>query len=408
MEEPLFTMVGQENPVKMTENKVDEKVLALLKAVKANDVDAVKAQLENGSSPDSRKSPAKKNALMIAASRGYSDVTAVLLEAGAKTSPTEMLMNSALHFACIAGVVRSVELIIEAGCELNKPNAFHKTPLMVAIMHNRLEVVKLLLNKDPLLRVGFLYSDDSELTLACQQSDLRIATYLLDNFKPIVGIKNELQIALLRAVVQHRPDVLNLLSGYGADIDYMDMFLDPPIFTAIRAKDPMILQHVLDLGANVNKKCFGGDTPLLFAISHDNETGVRMLIKKGAHVNAKAARARLEELKIETNKRLESMITAVEVVIRDAKKNNGGRKEEDKKKQAGEQTEEQTKEQTDEQTEEKKVVQIEGQQVEHSEESKVEKRNCEQKEEEDTDDDDGEEEDDANEDKNVNEGEEKK
>lgn len=82
-------------------------------------------------------------------------------------------------------------------------------------------------------------------------------------------------------MVQHRPDVLNLLSGYGADIDYMDMFLDPPIFTAIRAKDPMILQYVLDLGADVNKKCFGGDTPLLFAISHDNETGVRMLIKKG-------------------------------------------------------------------------------------------------------------------------------
>ncbi|VUZ53440.1 unnamed protein product [Hymenolepis diminuta] len=394
----------------MTDNKVDEKTLALLKAVKANDVEAVKAQLENGSSPDSRKSPAKKNALMIAASRGYSDVIAVLLNAGAKTSPTEMLMNSALHFACIAGVVRSVELIIETGCELNKPNAFHKTPLMVAIMHNRLEVVKLLLNKDPLLRVGFLYSDDSELTLACQQSDLRIATYLLDNFKPIVGIKNELQIALLRAVVQHRPDVLNLLSGYGADIDYMDMFLDPPIFTAIRAKDPMILQYVLDLGADVNKKCFGGDTPLLFAISHDNETGVRMLIKKGATVDEEAARTRLEELRIETNKRLESMITAVEVVIRDAKKSNGGKKGESKEKQAGAQTEErtkeQTKEQTEEQTEEKNVEQTEEQQEEHSGESKVEKQNYEQKEEEDADG--NAEKDDANEDKqNDKEGKEK-
>lgn len=32
----------------MTETKVDEKILALLKAVKANDVEAVKAELENG------------------------------------------------------------------------------------------------------------------------------------------------------------------------------------------------------------------------------------------------------------------------------------------------------------------------------------------------------------------------
>nr|CDS35011.1 multiple ankyrin repeats single kh domain [Hymenolepis microstoma]CDS35014.1 hypothetical transcript [Hymenolepis microstoma] len=349
----------------MFESKVDQKILDFLKAVKSNDIEEVKAQLKLGASPDSRKTPAKKNALMIAASRGYTDMMKVLLDAGASTDPTEMLMNSALHFACISGVVRSVELIIATGCELNRPNAFHKTPLMVAIMHNRLEVVKLLLNVDPLLRIGFLYSDDSELTLACQQADLRIATYLLDNFKPIVGIKNELQIALLRAVVQHRPDVLNLLSGYGADIDYMDMFLDPPIFTAIRSKDTLMLQYILDLGADVNKKCFGGDTPLLFAITNDNETAVRRLIKRGATASEKAARARLRELRIETNKRLDSMAAAIEAVALDSGEDDEGKNEESEK----DQTEDETEDETEEQPEEQKK------------ESKAEEPSCEKKEE---------------------------
>ncbi|VDO06259.1 unnamed protein product [Rodentolepis nana] len=299
----------------MMECKVDSKIMDFIKAVKANNVEEVKAQLQLGTSPNSRKTPAKKTGLMIAATRGYTDVMKVLLDAGASTDPTEMLMNTAFHFACSSGVVRSVELLIEAGSEIARPNAFHKTPLMVAIMHNRLEVVKVLLNIDPQLRVGFLYGDDSELTLACQQSDLRIAKYLLENFKPIVGLKNELQIALLRAVVQHRPDVLNMLVGYGADINYLDMFIDPPIFTAIRSKDTMMLQYLLDLGADVNKKCFGRDSPLLFAIKHDNEPAIKMLIKKGATVNARKARSRLKELRNETYKRLDSMEAAVQAVM---------------------------------------------------------------------------------------------
>lgn len=104
---------------------------------------------------------------MIAASRGCVETVKILLKFGANPDLTDLLLNSAIHYAAMSGIKRSVELLIEAGCNFSKPNMNHKTPLMTAIMHNRLEVVKLFLSKDPSLRVGFLYSDESELTLAC-------------------------------------------------------------------------------------------------------------------------------------------------------------------------------------------------------------------------------------------------
>lgn len=104
---------------------------------------------------------------MSAASRGYSEIIKILLGAGASTKEVEILRNTALHFACVSGVVKSVELLLEAGSPLNLPNSFNKTPFMCAIMHNRVEVVRYLVKRYPQIRVGFVRNDDSELTLAC-------------------------------------------------------------------------------------------------------------------------------------------------------------------------------------------------------------------------------------------------
>lgn len=108
-----------------------------------------------------------------------------------------------------------------------------------------------------------------------------MAHCLLGKFYPLNAVHNEIQFSFIRAIVHRRLDVLHLLVDYGADVNYTDMFLDPPIFTAIRVKDPLILQYILGLGADINKKCFGGDTPLLFAISHFNDFAVKLLLKKG-------------------------------------------------------------------------------------------------------------------------------
>ncbi|KAM7534999.1 hypothetical protein Aperf_G00000093866 [Anoplocephala perfoliata] len=301
----------------------DKNCLALIKAVKGNSTDEMRKLLEQGTSADSRKTPNTKTVLMIAARRGCAEALQMLLEFGANPDLTDLILNSAIHYAAAAGITKSVELLIEANCDFSRPNMNHKTPLMIAIMHNRLEVVKLLLYKNPSLRVGFKYSDESELTLACALNDLKIAAYLLRSPTVSPGPMNEPQVAVLRAVTLQRLDVLGMLIAYGADINYTDAYLDPPIFTAVKNKEIRMLNFLIDMGADVNQRNKGGDTPVLYAISTDNAIGVRALLRAGAEIDENLAIKKLDELRIQTLDRYEGIKLAIKRTIIEKKGRTG-------------------------------------------------------------------------------------
>ncbi|OMH36188.1 ankyrin repeat domain-containing protein [Motiliproteus sp. MSK22-1] len=71
------------------------------------------------------------------------------------------------------------------------------------------------------------------------------------------------------------------------DIHDSDSCGDTPLYYAVLWKEPMIAKKLLDLGANVNKKCEFGVTPLYEAISENDVVMVKLLLENGAKIDIK-------------------------------------------------------------------------------------------------------------------------
>ena len=106
----------------------------LLEAIEAQDLDAVKAALENGASPDMRETETewKHTALIVALKNEQHDIALCLLDAGADIHAIDGLQVNPVHYAAAAGFTDIVERLLDEGIEVDIRNVWGKTPLMHA------------------------------------------------------------------------------------------------------------------------------------------------------------------------------------------------------------------------------------------------------------------------------------
>src|SRR4029453_10760046 len=83
--------------------------------------------------------------------------------------------------------------------------------------------------------------------------------------------------------------IVNYLAGKGADFEARDAFGNTVLAAAAMGNDLTTIRAALDAGVDVNAAGVTGITPLMFSAGyHSNLAATKMLLAKGAKVNAVA------------------------------------------------------------------------------------------------------------------------
>jgi len=170
----------------------------------------------------------------------------MLLKYGADPNDGDYDARTALHVACASGNKSAVELLIGyRGINLNPQDNFGRTPLMEAVRHGHEHVARLL--KAHGAFHGFVV-------------DLKDNTDA--NAIPAGG-------ELCQAAFSNQVRYLNnLLSFCDLDVDAADYDLRTALMLACAEGNMGIAVHLVQNGADINKKDRWGHTPITEAIDH--------------------------------------------------------------------------------------------------------------------------------------------
>ncbi|MBE2267566.1 MAG: ankyrin repeat domain-containing protein [Anaerolinea sp.] len=120
---------------------------ALMKAVQANNAAQVKQLIAQGVNVSEMDSGGD-SPLIIAAYNGYTEITRLLLEAGADIGALDPGMKAtALHAAAYAGRTEAAKLLVQHGIDINKQGPYNGyTALHDAIWQNNIDVARVLID----------------------------------------------------------------------------------------------------------------------------------------------------------------------------------------------------------------------------------------------------------------------
>lgn len=120
---------------------------------------AVRTLLHHGADPDARvdSSPV----LLIAASRGDSNIVHILIANGASPDNSDSFGNTPLTDAAMNGHTEVVRSLIRAGAKVDRAEGSGLTPLMLAVMYGHVEIVRVLCESgaDPHIRSDVFHGD---------------------------------------------------------------------------------------------------------------------------------------------------------------------------------------------------------------------------------------------------------
>jgi ankyrin repeat protein len=200
----------------------------------------------------------QRTRLMSLARKGDEVRVARLLRVSADIKAQDSGGRTALHSTCAKGHESVIRLLLDGGAEVGAADAVGNTPLHVASSEGREPVVRLLIARGA----------------------------------DVNAVNEEYETPLHVAARKGHWGVVAALAGLGADMDEWGTPVGTVLDLAVDAGDIGSVRLLLDLGANVDgaedtkANPIVGCTPLFHAVWRGHEAIVRLLLEKGAHVNA--------------------------------------------------------------------------------------------------------------------------
>ena len=196
----------------------------------------------------------------------------------------------ALHVAAGQGHTESVEVLLDAGADLDAIDSAGNTALMRATEGGHADVVEMLLDVDAEQVAN--EDGDTPLARAVEHEDIVLLEILLDAGGDVTVINNVGLSVLAQATTV---EVAQILIDAGADVNVQFVEGDTgdgltPLMTAVRASALDVVRILLDAGADPNLRSRKGETALMMAARKDPPTEdtiaiVEALIEAGADPN---------------------------------------------------------------------------------------------------------------------------
>ena len=234
---------------------------ALMAASRSGNLDAVALLLDAGADVNSADTFEEQTALMWAAAEGHTDVVGALLRQGADPDHKARVTTieerkhadhasggfTALHFAVRNGHDAVVEALIEAGADPTLANEDGATPTVIAVINDRFDLVRTLLDlgADP---------DDGALYFAVDMHDATTDMRAHDGSRLRADHDNAMnaldlvELLLDRGADPNKPFVGQL---HSTTLCCAPKINSSPFFRAAVAADVEVLKLMIDRGAEV-------------------------------------------------------------------------------------------------------------------------------------------------------------
>ncbi|KAL7963708.1 ankyrin repeat-containing domain protein [Trichoderma compactum] len=225
--------------------------------------------------------------LSHAAERGQYYIVQSLIETGTvdlnkadgKTGMTP------LHWATKKGHMSVVELLVNAGAQLEtKEKRYEMTALTLAIHYRREDIFGFLLQSDANVHVSDI-AGRTTLFNATLWGELAIIQQLVDCGVDVNAKASDGETALFQSIRRRNSDAVRLLVEKGADVNARDNNGHPPLHLASSLGNIDIIRLLLGRDADV-EAVYDGSTPVYTAAMFGEMDTMRLLVQMGANVNA--------------------------------------------------------------------------------------------------------------------------
>ncbi|KAI1667999.1 Ankyrin repeat domain protein [Pyrenophora tritici-repentis] len=250
---------------------ITEKVLA---SVNVPIVEAVNAKDSWGHAP-----------LPFAAENGQLQMVQLLLDAGAEVNAQGGHYGNALYAASFGGHEQIVKTLLDAGADVNTQGGHYGNALQAASVRGHEQVVKMLLDTGAEVNAqGGHYGN--ALYGASDGGHEQIVKTLLDAGADVNAQGGEYGNALQAASFGGHEQVVKTLLDAGADVNGQSGEYGNALQAASARGHEQIVKTLLDAGAEVNAQGRPYGNALQAASDRGHEQVVKMLLDAGAEVNA--------------------------------------------------------------------------------------------------------------------------
>ena len=183
---------------------------------------------------------------------------------------------TALAWAAYRDEIRTAKRLLKAGADPDLANDYGVTPLMLAIRNRSAGMVELLLDEDADPDVT-LWNGVTPLMAAARTGNMAIVEALIDAGADVNAAEpRRSQTALMWAISAGNPDAARLLIENGAGVEVATTRLNEQF-------NPMEIEGYV---RSVSGTAAGGYTPLMFAARAGDMATTKLLLERGADVDA--------------------------------------------------------------------------------------------------------------------------
>ncbi|XP_054573912.1 ankyrin repeat and KH domain-containing protein 1 isoform X4 [Eptesicus fuscus] len=228
--------------------------------------------------------------LILAATAGHVGVVEILLDKGGDIeAQSERTKDTPLSLACSGGRQEVVDLLLARGANKEHRNVSDYTPLSLAASGGYVNIIKILLNAGAEInsRTGSKLGI-SPLMLAAMNGHVPAVKLLLDMGSDInAQIETNRNTALTLACFQGRAEVVSLLLDRKANVEHRAKTGLTPLMEAASGGYAEVGRVLLDKGADVNAPPVPSsrDTALTIAADKGHYKFCELLISRGAHID---------------------------------------------------------------------------------------------------------------------------
>jgi ankyrin repeat protein len=194
---------------------------AWLVALKAKDYARIEHLVGAGANVNERFADGK-SALMIAGKSGKFDLVEKLLHAGAEVNAVNRNGGTALMFSAISGDLPTIRLLLEHGAAVDAVGANLWGAMMVAAVKGHAHVVDELLNRGAEPNLADVYGWTPLMRAANRNRQNTVRRLLSDPRTDIGHRDDDGATALHRAAEEGHLETVELLIGFGADVNALD------------------------------------------------------------------------------------------------------------------------------------------------------------------------------------------